>query len=133
MCNLKTDRAAINTPPPHYAKLHSKVLDRIFKFLVANFPAQTRPSQLLPQPFPEAIPEKMAKFKVLWSLLIIPWVMSRLANFYRVVEAEAVAEAAAEVVAVVAAASERTVKTDTAPRLTKNTRRWSTTTMSCSG
>lgn len=75
----------------------------------------------------------MAKFKVLWILLIIPWVMSRLANFYRVVEAEAVAEAAVEVVAAVAAASERIVKTVTAPRLTKNTRRWSTTTMSCSG
>lgn len=133
MCDSKTNRAAISTPPPHYAKLHSKVLNRIFKFLVANFPAQTRPSQLLAQPFPEVIPDKMAKFKVLWILLIIPWVMSRLANFYRVVEAEAVAEAAVEVVAAVAAASERIVKTVTAPRLTKNTRRWSTTTMSCSG
>lgn len=75
----------------------------------------------------------MAKFKVLLNLLIIPWVMSRLANFYRVVEAEAVAEAAVEVVAVVVAASERTVKIVTGPRLTKNTRRWSTTTTSFLG
>lgn len=75
----------------------------------------------------------MAKFKVFWNLFIISWDISKLANFYRVVEAEAVAEAAVEVVAVVVAASERTVKTVTGPRLTKNTRRWSTTTMSCSG
>lgn len=75
----------------------------------------------------------MAKFKVFWSLFIISWVISKLANFCRVVEAEAGAEAAVEVVAVVVAASERTVKIVTGPRLTKNTRRWSTTTTSCLG
>lgn len=75
----------------------------------------------------------MAKFKVIWSLSIISWIMSKLANFYRVVEAEAVAEAAVEVVAVVVAASERTVKIVTDQRLTKNTRRWSTTTTSFLG
>lgn len=75
----------------------------------------------------------MAKFKVFWSLFIISWVTSKLANFYRVVEAEAVAGAAVEVVAVVVAASERTVKIVTDPRLTKNTRRWSTTTTSFLG
>lgn len=126
MCNLR-DRAAISTPPPHSAKLHPKVLNRIFKFLVANFLPGLDP-QLLTQPFPEANPNKMAKFKVFLNQIPAG---SRFANFCRVAEAEAVVEAAVEV-AVVAAASGILVKTVTAPTSPKNTRRWSTTTMSSS-
>lgn len=58
--------------------------------------------------------------------------MSRLANFFRVAEAEAGAEAAVEVVVVVVEASGRIVKTVTVRTSLKNTRRWKTTTMSSS-
>lgn len=69
----------------------------------------------------------MARGKVISSLRSHSTTKSSLANFSRVAEAEV----AVEVVAVVvAAAGVRTVITVTAPTSPKNTRKWSTTTMS---
>lgn len=70
----------------------------------------------------------MARGKVILSLKSHSTTKSSLANFSRVAEAEVAVEVVA--VVVVAAAGVRTVITVTAPTSPKNTRKWSTTTMS---